>query len=298
MIHYLPHFLFVTGAQISTGALVAGSKMRRWLTVAIAFATLGIPFLVPEDPRWVRSLIALGFVMIVLRTIDLAKEKTHRSLAFRIVHVAIPFDTRRLTPARTRVSIANLAKIMLFFALAMFCLHLVRNTGVASVHHPAELAVRWGGGLVLAYAITESAYLLAETLVRGAGFDVYELHRHPIASLSVKEFWGERWNRTVMAWLRENCLRPFARRKMARLGLVASFAASALLHAYLVIVSVDAAMALVMFAYFMLQAAFVLFEMKVRMQYRNRFVRRVWTLGVMIATSPMFVEPALQAIGI
>ena len=85
---------------------------------------------------------------------------------------------------------------------------------------------------------------------------------------------------------------------MSRLGLVAAFTVSALLHAYLVVVSVDIEMALVMFAYFMLQALFVLFEMKTRMQTRPALVRRAWTLSVMIATSPMFVEPALQAIGV
>ena len=294
----VPHFLLVTLAQVSLGALATGSRARRLFAVALAFAALGIPFALRDDPRWVRSLLALGFVMVVLRTIDLAKERNDRSLLFRVVHVMIPFDTRRLTPAPARVSIENLAKMTAFFAISMACLYAVCAYGAASLRDPARLAIRWGGGLVFAYALTESVYLLADTLVRAAGYDVYELHRAPIASLSVKEFWGARWNRTVMAWLRENCLRPLAKRRLPRLGLVAAFAASAVLHAYLVIVSVDVPMALVMLAYFMSQAALVLFEMRMGMDLQARVVRRTWTLAIMIALSPMFIEPALEAVGI
>jgi D-alanyl-lipoteichoic acid acyltransferase DltB (MBOAT superfamily) len=128
------------------------------------------------------------------------------------------------------------------------------------------------------------------------------LHRSPAASLSVKEFWGDRWNRTVSMWFREHCLKPLARRTNAKLGMLASFLVSGILHAYLVIVALDVKWALVMLSYFLLQAIFVAIEIAIEIaidpKHWNPHLARVWTLTLMIASSPLFVEPALRILGI
>lgn len=294
----VPYFFLVTVTQLVAGTLVTGPRAQRLFAVLVAALALGIPRIVPPVP-WARAAIALGLVMTFLRTIDLARERKTRSLAFRILHVAIPFDTRRVHPSPTaRASLHEVPKILLYFALTVLAVALVKAAGPFDPGATRALALRWSAGLVLAYAVTEVAYRGIEEVIRALGFDVYAFHRTPAAALSVKEFWGERWNRTVMAVLREHCLRPLAKRGYVRLGLLAAFVASAVLHAYLAIVSVGIVMALVTFAYFVVQGVAVLFEIAIRVDKRTRFVRRVWTLAFMIATSPLFVEPALRVIGL
>jgi hypothetical protein len=281
---------FVPLTQLVAGLLVAGSRARRVLAVGIASIALVVPLFLPPEPRWLRAGIGLLLAMTLFRTIDLAKERGERPIAFRLTHVAVPFDTRRIHRGHSPVQLKELATIAAYalLALAAFAILLTR---------PSAL-LRWGAGTVLAYAATDVAYGSIGAALRGAGFAIYEFHRTPVAALSVKEFWGERWNRTVMAWFREHIVRPLARRGRTRGGLFASFAASAVLHAYLVIVSVGGTMALLMLMYFLVQAVLIQVETAIRLRERSPLARRAWTVTSMLLSAPLFVEPGLRVLGL
>lgn len=70
------------------------------------------------------------------------------------------------------------------------------------------IVVRWAFGLLFVYASADLLYGGAAVLFRALGFELDDLHRAPALARTVKEFWGERWNRTVSAWLAEHVLRP------------------------------------------------------------------------------------------
>jgi hypothetical protein len=286
----------VPATHMALGALVSGSRVRRYGAVAAAAIALAVPLLFPPEPRWLRAAAALSLAMALFRTIDLAKERTERPIFSRILHVAVPFDTRRIHRGGSPPSLGEVARAAGWALAAATAMAIVVAVGPMSFERPAALGARWLAGALLAYAATDFAYGSIRAALRGAGFHVYEFHRTPAAALSVKEFWGERWNRTVMAWFREHIVRPFAKRGRTGAGLVASFAASAALHAYLVVVSVGGVMALVMGGYFVVQAALIGVERAIGI--RGRLARRAWTITVMILTSPLFVEPGLRVLAL
>jgi Membrane bound O-acyl transferase family len=287
----------LTATQIVVGLLVTGGKTRRACSVLIATIGLGVPLLLPMDVPWVRALSSLTAIMTLLRTIDLVRENKPRSALFRIVHVALPMDTRRFTSVRPSFSLREFAAILAFTAVAVPSLLVVIY--VAPQHTGASrFLIRWGIGLIFVYTLSDAAYRFATLLFLALGYEAYALHPAPILAVTVKEFWGERWNRTVSAWFFEHILRPFARARMPRVGVFMSFVASGVLHGYLVATVASFAMVGVMFLYFVAQGVLVLLEMRFHATTWHRTVARGWTLGLMICGSPLFVEPGLQWMGI
>jgi hypothetical protein len=81
------------------------------------------------------------------------------------------------------------------------------------------------------------------------------------------------------------------------LGLLLGFGVSAIGHAYPVFVALDLPMAAMMLAFFLVQGVFVILETRLGVSRWSRPARRAWTVTIMIASSPLFVEPALRVLG-
>ena len=97
-------------------------------------------------------------------------------------------------------------------------------------------------------------------------------------------------------WLRATCFLPLARRGHPALGLLLCFLVSGFTHAYPVLVALTPAMAVMMFGYFVVQGVAVAAETRLGVTKWPRALRRAWTLVIMLATSPLFVEPCLRVI--
>ncbi len=283
--------------QVAAGLLATGSKRRRLVAFVLTYIAVPLPFFLPADLPALRAVFALEVAMGCMRSTDLARDKTVRSAFFRVQHVLTPFDTRRISTAPRALRFGKLAGALLYGVVAAAAIWAV--IVVSPALDPSRVpASRWLFGLIATYAFTDFAYGLVAVGLRAGGLDTYELHRAPALSRSVQEFWGERWNRTVSAWFREHLLLPLARRRSPLLGVVASFAASAVLHAYLVVAAVGVGWGLVMFGYFALQAAFVFAERGLRIATWPRPAARAWTVILMVASSPLFIEPGLRSIGL
>ena len=261
------------GAKV--GALVLGSV-----------AALGAPLLAGSHPLH-RGLCALVGFIGMLRIIDVVRIGGSWSAGRRVIHVMSFVDSRTLERAPSKVDVRALGRAFLWAALA---------TGAFYVARSPLLVARWAGGLVLAYALIEAGYATVFAAYRLAGFITPPLHVWPMLSLSVGELWGTRWARPVSTWLRETCFRPLARRGHALLGLLLGFFVSALGHAYPTLLAVGGSMAAMMFAFFIAQGLFVLLEIRLGAARWSRPARRLWTITVMVATSPLFVEPALRVL--
>lgn len=256
---------------------------------------LALPFFMPDAPPVLRFVLGLVAAMGCFRTLDLVRDRSERTLAFRLAHVLVVVDTRRL-PRGPRTFDGRRAILGVAFGVIALAAFLAYRTLAPMTSGAIALAIRWSGGLVFAYALTELAYALLTVGCRAAGFDVYELHRAPALARSVQEFWGERWNRTVSAWLAEHCMRPLARVRRAHLGVFVAFVASAILHAYLTLIAIGVPMACVMLGYFLVQGLLVLVELRVGVTKWRPAAGHAWTIGVMVATSPMFIEPMLRVL--
>ena len=294
-VHPVFVFALAFGVQALVGVLARGSRWRRIGGAVVAFLALPLPLLMPDVAPFLRFVLGLGLGMACLRTLDLVRERGERSVAFRIGHVVMPLDTRRFQSAPATFERRHAVVAVAFGLLALASFGAIHELAPTSAG-PGSLVLRWGAGLVFAYAITDVVYALSTVGFHAVGVQVYELHRAPALARSVQEFWGERWNRTVSAWLGEHFLRPFARRRWARLGVLAAFGASGLLHAYLVLISIGGPMTLLVLGYFLVQGALVLVELRLRVAKWQPLAGRAWTAGVMVATSPMFIEPMLRVL--
>ena len=117
-------------------------------------------------------------------------------------------------------------------------------------------------------------------------------------ALSIREFWNRRWNRPVSGWLDAFVFAPVAKRRGATVGLLAAFVASGLLHAWVFLASVGWIAAISAALFFVFQGFFVLVESFVDIRKASDGLRRMWTLGLLALSSPLFVDPVLRVFGV
>lgn len=274
--------------------VVSATIAPRQKAIALALAAaveLVLPWFAGDIPL-VRGLLALNF-MAVFRATDLVRLREPWSVWRRIAHAFDFVDTRLLRRERPRIDVGALVSALLFGVVAASGLTVVRRFA-PQCDDPRWL--RWAGGLVFTYSTIEAGYRVIRAGHVAVGFVPPPLHVWPIASLTITEFWGMRWARPVSHWLRTSCYLPLARRRHRALGVLLAFFVSAFGHAYPVLVAVGPTMTALMFGYFLVQGVFVFLESRLGVASWPRALRRTWTVVIMIATSPLFVEPCLRVV--
>jgi hypothetical protein len=294
MTDLLPFLVVVTLCVIGAW-LTTGSVLQRALGIGVAFLSFGAPWLLPRSHLLVRSLLAIFLFVGVMRVTDLRSGEW--GLGARLGHALSAVDSRRLTRTAPRLELGALGRLV---AWECACgLAYVTVTRVAPLATGALYwALRWGGALAFVYTLSEGAYALLYAAHRAVGLTPPLLHKDPVAARSVQEFWGKRWNRTVSSWLGENFFRPLARRGRPALGVLAAFAVSGVVHAYITFVAIGAVMAAWMMGFFLLQGILVLVESVAGTTRWKATPSHVWTLTWMVAASPMFTEPLLRVLGV
>lgn len=280
------------------GALATGSRGRRRLAVALGTLALGVPWLVPREATVLRSAVALEVFWSWLKVIGLAQERKQRGLAFRVVQMLVVHDLRRDAWVRGGTRPSLLAQVgvsaLLTGAVALAALYgaLFVAPGLAS---PWAALARYGFGVVFAYFGIEGVLRGFELVYRCAGLEPPVFHRHPILARSIAEFWAQRWNRVVGAWLFDNIYRPLARRGPT-LASAATFAASALLHVYFITPALGLRWGLVMGAFFIIQIPLSWLEARLDERRWSTPLQRIWTIGWLTLISPLFLEPLLRVL--
>jgi alginate O-acetyltransferase complex protein AlgI len=148
--------------------------------------------------------------------------------------------------------------------------------------HPALDLVRVfaGIGLLVHFGVCE----VLAGFWRLRGVPVERLFVNPLASRTLGEFWGRRWNLAFHAVARDFVFKPVARRRGPVAGILATFFFSGLLHEVLLSVPVGGGYGLPLL-YFLLHGALVLAE-------RRWAIRgRVWTLFWVLAPAPLLFHP-------
>ncbi|HKO93127.1 MAG TPA: MBOAT family protein [Polyangiaceae bacterium] len=289
------------GFAALVGLLSGGPGSARWLGAGVAGCALVCPFLIQEGTV-LRAAVALQLVWVWLKAIDLARDSRRRSAGFRVVQLLVLHDLRRdaasaagqLQP-RPELRLRLLGSSLAWGAAAAPALWLALF-GARELAEPAGILCRYAAGLAFAYAGVEGALGAFEFVYRAGGLCPPVLHQQPILSASISEFWGKRWNRIVGNWLFSSFYRPFALRRQAWLGAFAAFAASALLHLYFTWAAIGLGGAVLMAAFFLAQVPLLWLEQRWYQAGWPSPLRRLWTLGWLALTSPLFIEPMLRII--
>lgn len=275
-------------------AAVAGTTpLRRAASVVLIALALLVPCLLPASWLFARTLFALATFVQAMRVIDLLSWTP--PLRMRLLHTISAVDTRQCKRAPRSFDVRGLALALAWQGLAALAF-VVDWARPFATDRPLFWAVRWTAALVVVYALIEGGYRVMRLAYAALGFSVPALHRHPILSLSIQELWGRRWAILVTTWMQATVFRPLARRGYPAVGVALAFTASALFHAYVVLVAIGAAPALVMFGYFVLQGALVMLERRLGIARLRRGLRRTWVVGAMVLTSPLFTEVILRIV--
>jgi hypothetical protein len=279
--------------HVGAACVTAGSAVRRAVGVLLALGGMTPVWLIPREHTTFRALAVLVAFAGLMRNVDLTRGRW--TLGARLVHASSIVDTRKVVrgaPSFDRTSWRR-ATLGLLLGYLTYLTLLYESPPLDA----RGWLARWLLGLVLIYAVSDGAYAWLEAMYRAIGLVTPPLHRSPIASRSVQEFWGERWNRIVGAWLAETLFRPLARRRRPVLGSWLAFTFSALLHAYVTWAALGPAMAFVMLGFFLVQAVILLLERLLNVRTWPRWAGQVWTIGWLACLSPMFTEPMARVLG-
>jgi hypothetical protein len=280
--------------QILAATLAGGPRWRRALALAVGTPALFVAWqLDPAHTLW-RAMVTLAASVAEVRLLEQVFARREVPALRRVWQTVALVDTTRLKYGPPALDGAALLRAVGYGALTLGSAWVAFDVG-PSLTGAARLLARLGGGVVFVYALTDTGYATFTLLFRALGIIPYELHRAPVLARSVQEFWGDRWARTVSILLYERTFKPLARRRMPRLGLAASFLASGLGHAWIILPALGWMAAGLWGGYFVVQGALVIVERAMRVARWPAPLAHAWVATVMLGTSPLMVLPTLRA---
>src|ERR1051326_3661601 len=240
------------------------------------------------------AFLAGGSLMVVMKIAFSAEERL--SIRGRLLQVVALPNSMRATHVPPALSLRVVGQIILDLILAGVALLVLLHTRhfVGAIPFIGRLCA----GVVLFYAGVQFVFDFARLCFLAVGLSLDSIHRTPIAARSLTEFWSQRWNRIVSAWLHRFVFLPLARRRCPRLGVFCAFLASGLFHGWPILVAVGVSGAFATLAFFVVQGVFVLAEHRLRIHAWPALIARGWTLVVLLTSSPLFVDPALRVFGL
>lgn len=290
--HHVAIAVTTTALVLASGAVFGESRARRAASLALGLVALVPPWLAPAEPGIARALYAMASLLPIVKWLDHARDPIPRSLAFRLWSFSTPFDVRHVERVARSFDVRLATSVVLHGLAGVVGLVVhgsARDIGVV----PAR-AIELLGGVAILYGMVGSVADLIRLGYRAAGLAVPPIQRAPAAARTAQEFWSARWNRPIHEWLSRHFFRPVARRAGARWGLAATFAGSALLHFWIAAVPLGLEMAAWMAAFFVVQGGVVWLERSIGVRRWRPARAHAWTIVVMLATSPLFVEPFLR----
>lgn len=276
---------------VVVAALASPARIGRLLAGLLGACWLVLPLLV-DAPAAVRFFVALAVILPVLRTIDLVREPLP-GWRRRVFHLLAVFDTR-LATSGPRTFHGRLALGALPWLAVAAASTWVAAVTAAELRDPAHHAVRWLFGAVAFLCSFEAIARLVPFVWGLAGVRTPPLHDAPWRSRSLREFWGERWNKVVGGWLRLTIFEPLRTPVSPALASAATFTFSGLIHWYLIAVSLDLGSSLLMAGFFVAQAPLLALERVLNVRRWPEAAARAWTISAVVVPSPLFLEPMLR----
>ena len=274
---------------------MARSPLRLAATVLLLVAAIALPWYFPDQPI-PRALASALSLLALVKVLRVAEDAARWSPRLRFWHALAPFDVDKSTRTAPALDRRLLGWTALHGAIALGALAVLCVLPRSLPLWMQALRLLLGGAVV--YAGMEAIAGALRLGHRQAGIEIPPLQDRPLLSLSIREFWNRRWNRPVSGWLDRYVFEPVAKRRGATVGLLAAFVASGLLHAWVFLASVGWIAAISAGLFFAFQGFFVLVESFVDIRKASNVLRRVWTLGLLAMSSPLFVDPVLRVLGL
>ncbi len=227
-----------------------------------------------------------------------------------------------VTPAEQTRALRQIgAALLQTAAVALLAPHTARWLRAATALTLAQATL--AGGVSALVGLTAFGNMLRGVWLLAAGLRLPWLMRNPVAALSLREFWGWRWNGVVQRMLKSKAYDPLVRGAgwPKEAAAVVTFCASGAIHAYPVLVAHEfrwSASVWLALSYFLCQVVAMTLQSRVLGRrggggaaaagLTSRLVRRVFTLASVLMPAPTLVlvmlclslhpdDPALDHIG-
>ena len=286
--------VFCAHTVLGVAAVLVVGRSRIQRAYAALFLVCGfiLEWFAPFD-SCLRAILAWGGMIALAATIKSAASATPRwpvwNRLLDLVSVPYPLRAGRTRPTLSLPIIGRFILEGLFGSAALLTLW---QTTPAAHSSGAIIAVfRLIAGVIFLYAMLE---FLTDFFFLAAGVSLHSIHRAPIAARSLREFWGQRWNRIASALLHRFVFLPLARRHRPSLGLFCACLVSGVLHAWPAMVALGAFAAFTTATFFCLQGVLILAEDRLHVHAWPVLVARTWTLVILLASSPLVIDPFLR----
>ena len=266
---------------------VSRQRVRRMLAAPVVGGLFVVSWFMPGTPI-ARALVALVAVASLMFTVELTADAGQKLLRREFWRIRRAPVGEGLAWRSFWVVLLNVFIISSAFWMLLDMQH-PSSAGLSLLRLTAGAAILYAGG-TLVFEFGRLCCLLA-------GYSLPLMHRTPIAARSVREFWGRRWNIITGAWFRAFIFWPLARRRFAGAGVLCCFVVSGALHAWPMFVGLGIVAALSTLTFFIIQGGVVLAESRLRIHTWPVSTARAWTLGILLASSPLYIDPCLRLFG-
>ena len=283
-------------AIVSIAALITtGSGIRRIVGVVVCVPALATPWMAPASMSMIRLFAGMAAIQGCMRIVELARERTPKTGAQRVLHAIGLVDTRGAKAAPRRLDAVLVTRFLVFGALAVLTFYVAVNLSLRFAN-PYHWVLRALAGAAFCYCVADSLDALMHAVLAFLGVFAPETHLAPIKSRTLWEFWGVRWNRNFSQYVYAHCFLPHARRGRAKFGIVLAFTVSSFVHAYFTTAAAGFWWGAAMFSYFFMQGVLVVVERKTGILKMTPAITRVWMVIAILLPSPLATEPLLNVI--
>lgn len=280
---------------------VRSGRRHPWPAV---LGALALPFLLPTSWVFVRMSATVWAAVLALKIWDMANHGASDPRMFAtptraLFWLFIPPDSRVPddTSQAGQTRAAGVRRMLRGLVCVAPALGLwLLETRWPALHDNAWLEAFWALWLTWLAMVAVSDSLGGLAML--TGWHVGPLFDAPVIARSPRDFWSRRWNLFVQRWIRRYVFVPSGGRRRPLRGIAATFAASALMHEYIVIAGLGRIPDHVgwMTLFFSIHGAAVVLEAAAM----RRFGRGPWLprpvaialhLAWVTATAPLFFAP-------
>lgn len=296
MLTWVALFLWILSVAIWASHTPTTTRTRSVAAVLVALAPIFCP------TRGLLSTVLTGLaVVFAVRMPDLERERTRKTGPELLLWLTIP--AFRSFPASVELRKRNQAQA--FRALIEAVLTLAAWIPVSALMRilaPAGWAWPYRSAALVLYfvLIVTSLEALLRAVVQGSGATADRLFERPLLAVSLRDFWGRRWNRFISRFaLRHIALRQASKTSSPRSVLIVFFW-SALFHEYFALGASGAGSRPgSMLLFFCVQGVAMVVVDRIPWQ-PPRAVANILTAAWMMLTAPLFfasLEPPLLELG-
>lgn len=206
----------------------------------------------------------------------------------------VPYLSTRSLRIRTPVAATNPWMNFLLYVVLMGIIFTVVRYFLSPVSYVDRIFLGFG-----IFFFTEALGALGQGLFSRVNKHFFPIHHDPLASPSLSEFWGRRWNLWVQDWITDMG-RPFHRSHKKKI--VVSFLVSGIFHEAMVNLPhwlfTGESFFGTMLLYFLIQGAGLYIDKKF-LRDSPRVIRRMFCWLVVVIPSPLFINvPVLKFFGV